>query len=141
TFDLEGYPGPYRIAYPTQDGTAGSVPALKISGSGVFLSRGNERIYTGAAPESTSREEGVNVDSPFIESRDHAYKRGVWTAAKASGSWPTISFTLSSKDCDGFGLTCGSLFTSHNCVFRVISSTVTQSGVVVSAEFHTTAQD
>lgn len=139
--DIPGFPGPYRLAYPTSDGSAGDTPALRVSGSGVFMSPGEERIYTGADPSATTREEGVRVDTPFLETRAHAYDRGVWAAAKVSGSWPTVSFLLSTKDCEGFGLTSGSLFEFQNCIFRVISSTVTRSGLTVSAEFHTTADD
>lgn len=141
TFDIPEYPGPYRLAYPTTDGSAGDSPALIISGSGVFTSPGEEPIYTGASPDSTKREEGVRVDHPFLQNRDHAYKRGVWAAAKASGSWPTLSFSLSAKDCEGFGLTSGSLFRYKDCIYRVTDSTITRSGVSLSAEFHTTAQD
>lgn len=128
----EAYVGPFRIGRDA----GGIVPALTITGSGVFIDRVTHRIRTGVSPAQTSTIDASVIDNIFLTNADLAYTRGLDAACLAAG--PTVRLTGlirydPSNQAQEFGITSGSRVKYADNVFRIVNATYTAKGISFSA--------
>lgn len=81
--DAQQY-SPYRLAMSS--GANIHYPALYISGSGLFTDVETLTLYTGASGDNTQEEIGITVESPWIRTREQAYRAGMLTVAQFTSS-------------------------------------------------------
>jgi hypothetical protein len=123
--------GPYSLE--ANDGV-GSFATLKISGSGVFSGDNQLQLITGIDSDKYSRKTVNTISNDFIITEEQAYDRGIWASQKASGPVVTVNFSIPTSSINFVGLTCGSIFNYNNSTYRVISSTINNSSVSITAE-------
>lgn len=128
----EAYMGPFRLGRDAGD----IIPALDITGTGVFLDKQPVRIRTGVSAEQTSVVEGSIIDNIFLSNADLAYTRGLDAAANAAG--PVVKFSgVLGYDIlvsgQAFGIVAGSRIQYADNIFRITSATYTSAGLAFEA--------
>lgn len=129
-FSPEAYVGPFRIGRDA----GGIVPALTITGTGVFTNKVTHRIRTGVSPSQTSTIDASVIDNVFLTNADLAYTRGLDAACLAAG--PTVRLSgVIRYDLKGqeFGITAGSRVKYADNVFRIVNATYSSQGISFSA--------
>jgi len=90
---------PFRIA--TQINEDDSRSSLRIVGTGVFYNKQKVSLATGLDIDKAPELVGVVVDSPFINTRDDAYRAGAWTLATYTG--PNLKMQVASSGINRVG--------------------------------------
>lgn len=123
------YIGPFKF---TSDDVNG-IPALEVTGSGVFIDKKIMRIKTGVSEAQTSVISASAIDNVFLSNGDIAYGRGIDAACRAAGPNVTLTGTLSHLD-DGFGFMAGSRIKYADNIFRITSVRASRKGISFTAE-------
>lgn len=125
---LNKYVGPYKIG--RSYGVA--VPALHITGSGLFIDKQPMRIRTGVSPEQTSVVVGATIDNEFISNAGLAITKGLDAACEAAGPVVTVSGIIGNDvtpSGQSFGVLIGSRFSIADNIFRLTSANYTNGGI------------
>lgn len=138
TEEIPGVPGPYSFA--ASDG-ASNYATLSITGSGVTTDPRTLHLYTGADPALVTQETQTTITNIHIVDEHSAYDRGVWASDLACGPNVTLTGTLALESVSGFGLTSGSMLAYADSRYRILSSTVANSAINLTATRHVTAGD
>lgn len=133
--DIAGYTAPFSFA--DSDGN----PVFAVKGSAVVTSPVTVELLTGANETLTTRENAYTVDSPFVDTVERAYDRGVWASMEAAGPSITATFTVPSESLDGFGVTPGAVFTYTDNKWRVTDCTFGRVQTAITATRHVTLGD
>lgn len=147
---IPGVTEPY--SFSISDGST-NYPSLTIAGRGITSSPSTLRIPTGAS--STTNEVAATVDNIAVGSVEQGHDVGSWAAAKAAGSWQTITFSIptvhliswdytppSTLTNGGvFGFSAGSLFRLGDAILRVDSVNIGRVSSTVTASYYTTVSD
>lgn len=135
---IPGADGPYRIG--VSDG-ATDYAVLSVNGNGTSTDPQTLALLTGAAPSRATKPVSTRVENIFIRNRSDAYSRGAWASADACGPTVTLAFTAPLSSLDGLGLTCGSLVSYADSIFRIVTSRLSRGRVAITAVQHVTAGD
>lgn len=137
---LPGYTAPYRIVeYSGKD-----VPAMYITGTGVFVDKQTITIETGTSAEQTSRESASAIDNIFISDNSQAHDRGSEAGGFYTGPNVSISFSIGfDPDANGqeFGNIAGRRIYAKDGIYRVTSATITPGGIQGEAAMDVTFDD
>jgi len=114
TAAMVGYTGPFKFLE-----TANGAASLSVRGEGVVTRPATLELLTGADEARTTQQVAFTVDSPFIDTIDRAYDRGVWAAKEAAGPSVEVTFTVPTDSLAGFGATGGSIFEYQDSKYRV----------------------
>lgn len=106
---------PYKIGVES----AGNIdyPAIYVTGTGVFYSKVEHAIKTGASSQYTSQVSAPQIDNPFVTSTSATYSRGAAAAQSICGPNVTLTETYASNE--PFGTTPGKLRTFGNNSYRI----------------------
>ena len=134
------YKGPFRLAeYVGED-----IPALFITGGGVFVSPVTVRIPTGAAASITSNIASSLINNIFISNISQTHDRGILAAQVAAGPIVTIRGTIP-YDPDGqgqeFGKVVGARIKALDGIYRVTQATYTKAAISITAVMDMTFDD
>jgi hypothetical protein len=130
-----GFTGPFYFA---NGRGPGSSPALSIVGPGVMTTPTLQTIPTGG---TGSQEVAVRINSPFIDTLERAYDRGIWSSVLAGAGTVVATFDIATASLPGLGLTCGARFRHLDSMYRITS---VEWGAVrsrVEAEWYVTVGD
>jgi hypothetical protein len=120
------------------------VPALFITGDGVFVDPQIVRIPTGASAAITSNVASSLINNIFISDISQAYDRGIISAQVAAGPIVTIRGTIP-YDPDGqgqeFGKIVGARIRALDGIYRVIQASYTKSAITITAVMDMTFDD
>jgi hypothetical protein len=106
--------GPFYFATGTASTSTG---ALSIVGPGVITTPVTHTILTASADQAQTVAAAINT--PFINTRDQAFSRGLWASDEAAGPGVEIQFTMPVASLSGYGLTVGSMVTYESSKYRV----------------------
>jgi hypothetical protein len=106
--------GPFYFATGTSSTSTG---ALSIVGPGVITTPVTHTILTASADQAQTVAAAINT--PFINTRDQAFSRGLWASDEAAGPLVEIQFTMPVASLSGYGLTVGSMVTYESSKYRV----------------------
>lgn len=136
-----GYKAPYRIAEFRNNE---AIPALVITGEGVFSNKETIRIPTGASESLTSVEVGSLIDNCFISDISQTYDRGVLAAQQAAGPIVTINGTIGydpTANGQEFGTIVGGRIRAYDGIYRVTSADYSPGSVSITAVMDMTFDD
>lgn len=147
---IPGVNSPY--SFSISDGST-NYPSLTIAGRGIISSTSTLNILTGAS--NTTNAIAATVDNIAVGSIEQAHDVGGWAAAKAAGSWQTISFSIPTVNLiswnytppstlvsnGAFGFSAGSLFRLEDAILRVDSVNIGRVNSTVNATYYTTVGD
>lgn len=128
------YKAPFRIGFPT---AFSDIPALIITGEGVFTNKEITRVSTAATLTQTSTETAPTIDNPFISNAAQAADRSILAAMRASGPAVTIEGNVTydrasnGRDFEQF---VGGRIKYDSNIYRVKSATFRSAGIDFSAE-------
>lgn len=138
--DADGYLGPYKLSrQPSQ-----TLPALDITGSGVFIEKKLITLRTGVQPSQTATEFGSVIDNPFFVNRSIAGTRGMDAACQAAGPRVTFNATISNvPEYSGqeFGFIPGCRVRFNDNIFRINQVSYGLDRITVSGEADMTFGD
>lgn len=132
---IAGFTGPFYLA-TTNSGV--KVPALSITGFGVFSAPTTVKVYTGADPTQNARDVAFSVDNFAHSSYGMVYKRATWATSQASGPSIELSCSVPTSVLDGFGLTPGSLIRFRDSQYRVAKVTIGRATSQITASRYVT---
>lgn len=135
------YKGPFRLAEYLREE---DVPALFITGDGVFVDPQVVRIPTGASASITSNIVSSVINNIFISDISQTYDRGILAAQVAAGPIVTIRGTIP-YDPDGqgqeFGKVVGARIKALDGVYRVTQATYSKAAITITAVMDMTFDD
>lgn len=126
--DYNGYVGPWKIGRDYVE----IIPALDLTGSGVFIDVQPVRIRTGVSAETTSTIVGSVIDNVFISNAELAYTKGLDAACEAAGPLVTISGTIGydrMAEGQSFGSLIGGRVQIRDNIFRLTSVSYEPGGI------------
>lgn len=138
---LDAY-APFQIALSS--GSGNNYATLRIRGTGVYYRENSITSWTGAGGDA-ARGIGLTIANPFVRSLSDAWKVAYNVAQDVSAPDRTVTVnafkTPLTGDVSTLGNLPGSRFAWRRNIFRVKSSTVTESRVDLTAEVDTTFDD
>lgn len=129
--ELGVYTAPLRIAIA---GDGKDLPAMYITGEGVFTNKQLVRTATAATLTQTSNEVAPTIDNLFISTADQAGDRAVLAAMQASGPLVSIRGQFSLATSESFLNMVGGRIRHNNSIYRVKSASVSPVSVDITAE-------
>lgn len=146
----------YKIAFGTvlDEETVTFGPGLVIVGSGVRTRKELVRVATGANQSFVAEDSAPTVDNPAIRTREQAFRVAAQTATAHGGPSMTIDVSAARVHRDDWDKQPGSAFNYQvlgniagarvnyrDTIFRIRSATVSDNGIVYSAERDTMIED
>lgn len=138
TVDNKITAAPYSLAM--QDNRE-MYPRLFLTGTGVKVEENEIEIHTGASGDAVELGVGFTLDNRHVDSLSKAYDSGIRLAQAYSSPRKTISRSVPDLGGRVFTDSQGSILNGERANYRVISSSLTETGVSESAEPHTTFSD
>jgi hypothetical protein len=135
---LLGHDGPYYLA---SGDTSDRVAQFSITGTGVTTNPTDLNLSTGADPATVTNEVAKEIDNPFIDTRQQAFERGVWSGITAARPMPSMSVTVPLYRLESFGLVSGALVQYHDSIYRVFDIQLNVSTATIQAEWYVTTAD
>lgn len=108
---------PYKIG--VESSGLAEYPAIYITGTGVFFENKDRTFYSGASDQYTTKDEGVEIDNPFLIRDSDTFIRGVAAAQAQCG--PAIELRMSVSEGLQFGSDIGSVIDYQHNKYRISS--------------------
>jgi hypothetical protein len=126
---IPNYEAPFRMAMDVADT---DVPALYITGSGVFSRKEVVSIVTGTSVNTQTQDQSPVVDNPFLGDITHAHDRGTFSADERGGVSVSGSGTFPFDPDSGgqeFGNIAGSRFYAGAGIYLITDATIARKGI------------
>lgn len=136
----EDYVGPFQLGFALAGET---LPALEITGTGVFINKQVVRVRTGVSAEQTSTVVGTTVENVFLSDANLTYTKALDMASRAAGPVVTLSGTIEYSRLDGqtFGYIAGGRILYADNIYRITNSRISSNGISFDAEGDMTYND
>lgn len=134
------YVGPFQLGYTL----AGEVlPALELTGSGVFVDPQTVRVRTGVSADQSSNIVDSAIENVFLSDATLTYNKALDAASRAAGPVVTLTGTIEYSRLDGqtFGYIAGGRIRYADNIYRITSSRISSNGISFDAEGDMTYND
>lgn len=136
--DIPGHEGPFYLA---SGESSDQLAQFTITGTGVVTNPTELLLSTGADPETVTNEIAREIDIPFIDTKEQAYERGVWSAITAARPYPTLSATVPLHRLEGFGVVPGALVRYYESIYRIRDVQMSVSSATITADWYVTTAE